>query len=83
MQIFSLLIINKAGGLVYQRDYPHAAGPDGGVARLSTNEYLVLAGTFHGVHVITSKISPLPGVSGGLEVLEADQFKIFCVQTPT
>lgn len=74
--LHSILVINKAGGLIYQKDYSD------GVAKLSTNEYLVLAGTFHSVHVITSKISPVPG-SSGLEVLETDQFKMFCVQTPT
>ena len=42
MPLLSLYVINKAGGLIYQRDYAD------GVARLSSNEYLVLAGTFHG-----------------------------------
>jgi hypothetical protein len=37
-----LIIINKAGGLIYQREF-HA-----GLQKLSTNDYLVLAGTFHG-----------------------------------
>jgi hypothetical protein len=40
--VFSLIIINKAGGLVYQREF------QAGLAKLSTNDYLVLAGTFHG-----------------------------------
>ena len=40
--IFSLLIINKAGGLIYNREYNE------GITRLSSNDYLVLAGTFHG-----------------------------------
>ncbi|KAJ3416670.1 hypothetical protein HDV05_000500 [Chytridiales sp. JEL 0842] len=75
--LHSLYIINKAGGLIYQKDYTD------GVSKLSSNEYLVLAGTFHSVHVITSKISPLKGPSGGLEVLETDLFKMFCVQSPT
>ena len=39
--IFSLYIINKAGGLIYQKDFNE------GLAKLSSNEYLVLAGTFH------------------------------------
>ncbi|KAI9332318.1 Sybindin-like protein [Zopfochytrium polystomum] len=85
MPFYSLLIINKAGGLVYQKDFVNTDATTGsgtGVARLSTNEYLVLAGTFHGVHVITSKISPVPS-SSGLQVLEADAFKLFCVQSPT
>jgi len=40
--IYSLLIINKAGGLIYNREYNE------GLSRLSSNDYLVLAGTFHG-----------------------------------
>ncbi|KAI9005810.1 Sybindin-like protein [Phycomyces nitens] len=74
--ILSLYIINKAGGLVYQKDFGDQ------LEKLSSNEYLVLAGTFHGVHAITSKISPLYG-STGIEMLEADTFRLFCFQTLT
>ncbi|PYH93943.1 Sybindin-like family protein [Aspergillus ellipticus CBS 707.79] len=52
MSVFSLIIINKAGGLVYQREFQP------GLRKLSTNDYLVLAGTFHGVHAITRSITP-------------------------
>ncbi|KAF8540908.1 Sybindin-like protein [Trichophaea hybrida] len=76
MVILSILILNKAGGLIYQRDFNE------GLKKLSSNDYLVLAGTFHGVHAITSRISPVPG-SGGLEVLESDQFRMQCFQTLT
>ncbi|KAJ3080685.1 Sybindin-like protein [Rhizoclosmatium globosum] len=76
MPLHSLYIINKAGGLIYQKDYTD------GIAKLSSNEYLVLAGTFHSIHVITSKLSPIPG-SSGIEVLETDLFKMHCIQTPT
>lgn len=41
--VFSLVIINKAGGLIYNRTFH-----EGGLNKLSTNDYLVLAGTFHG-----------------------------------
>ena len=40
--MYSLIIINKAGGLVFQRDFNTALN------KLTTNDYLVLAGTFHG-----------------------------------
>ncbi|KAL2817431.1 Longin-like domain-containing protein [Aspergillus cavernicola] len=52
MPVYSLIIINKAGGLVYQREFQP------GLRKLSTNDYLVLAGTFHGVHAITRSITP-------------------------
>ncbi|KAJ6134705.1 Sybindin-like family protein [Penicillium sp. IBT 18751x] len=52
MAVFSLIIINKAGGLIYQREF------QAGLRKLSTNDYLVLAGTFHGVHAITRSITP-------------------------
>ncbi|KAJ3351281.1 hypothetical protein HDU83_009008 [Entophlyctis luteolus] len=76
MPVHSLFIINKAGGLIYQKDYTD------GIAKLTSNEYLVLAGTFHSIHVITSKLSPTRN-SSGIEVLEADSFKMFCSQTLT
>jgi hypothetical protein len=41
--ILALIIINKAGGLIFNRTFT-----DGGLSKLSTNDYLVLAGTFHG-----------------------------------
>ncbi|KAJ5307034.1 hypothetical protein N7508_006049 [Penicillium antarcticum] len=50
--VFSLIVINKAGGLIYQREFQP------GLRKLSTNDYLVLAGTFHGVHAITRSITP-------------------------
>lgn len=42
--VFALIIINKAGGLIYNRTFQ-----EGGLKKLSTNDYLVLAGTFHGL----------------------------------
>lgn len=50
--VYTLLIINKAGGLIYNRTFNES------LSRLSTNDYLVLAGTFHGVHAITRSLTP-------------------------
>ena len=41
--VFALIIINKAGGLIYNKTFH-----EGGLHKISTNDYLVLAGTFHG-----------------------------------
>lgn len=76
----SLWIINKAGGLIYQAEYfpyPHEEA-------LSSNDYLVLAGTLHGIHAIASRITPAPGKeSQGLEVLEADNLLLRVKMTAT
>jgi len=41
--VFAFIIINKAGGLIYNRTFH-----EGGLNKLSTNDYLIVAGTFHG-----------------------------------
>lgn len=69
MTIFGLWVINKAGGLVYQRNLSDA------LPQLSSNEYLVLAGTLHGIHAITTRLSPT-GPSSGVQVIEAETFKM-------
>ena len=58
--IYSAYIINKAGGLIfhYQQQQTAVNHP-----KLTSNELLVLAGTFHGIHVISSKLQPL-GLAG-------------------
>ncbi|KAG1719893.1 transport protein particle complex subunit [Suillus paluster] len=76
MAIFSLWVINKAGGLVYQRNFAD------GLAQLTSNEYLVLAGTLHGIHAITSRLSPT-GSSSGAQVIEAESFKMTILLTAT
>ncbi|KAF9227763.1 TRAPP complex subunit Trs23 [Gyrodon lividus] len=76
MVVFGLWVINKAGGLVYQRNFAD------GLARLTSNEYLVLAGTLHGIHAITSRLSPI-GPSSGAQVIEGDSFKITILLTAT
>jgi hypothetical protein len=54
MTVFALIIINKAGGLIYHRSFPGSE-----LNTISTNDYLVLAGTFHGIHAITARLNPL------------------------
>ncbi|KAH0832425.1 Transport protein particle subunit trs23 [Fonsecaea pedrosoi] len=75
--VFALLIISKAGSLIYHRTFPtttpgtsagslagqsqsQVVGTLGlpGTSTLTTNDYLVLAGTFHGVHAITRSLTP-------------------------
>lgn len=51
--IHSLFILNRAGGLIYQQEFSN------NLSRLSANDYLVLAGTLHGVHAIASQLTPI------------------------
>lgn len=51
MKIYSIFILNKAGGLIYQNDFNPKLN------KLSANDYLVLAGTLHGVHAIASRLN--------------------------
>jgi hypothetical protein len=93
-------VINKAGGLIYQRNFagslrvaftltllfPLAESQSpflvDGLAQLTSNEYLVLAGTLHGIHAITSRLSPA-GTSSGAQVIEAETFKMTVLLTAT
>ncbi|KAF7980167.1 hypothetical protein HWV62_39635 [Athelia sp. TMB] len=77
MAIFGLWVINKAGGLVYQRNFAD------GLAQLTSNEYLVLAGTLHGIHAITSRLSPIGGPSSGAQVIEGESVKMTILLTAT
>ncbi len=53
-----------------------------GLPNLTSNEYLVLAGTLHGIHAITSRLSPT-GVSSGAHVIEGESFKMNIFLTAT
>ena len=97
--VYSLIIINKAGGLVFNRDFNSALN------KVSVNDLLVLAGTFHGyvnstlqmtiqlnpvfrVHAITKSLTPsslgIPSKDRtGIEVLESSQFRLTCFHTFT
>ncbi|KAI0318907.1 Sybindin-like protein [Amylostereum chailletii] len=76
MAIFGVWVINKAGGLIYHRSFAE------GLAQLTANEYLVLAGTLHGIHAITARLSPT-GSSSGAHVIEAETFKMTIHLTAT
>ena len=53
-----------------------------GLSQLTANEYLVLAGTLHGIHAITSRLSPT-GSSSGVQVIEGETFKMTIMLTAT
>lgn len=51
-------------------------------ARMTTNEKIFLASMFYPLFAIASQLSPEPRCSG-IEVLEADTFRLHCYQTLT
>jgi hypothetical protein len=72
-----LAVINKSGGLIYQREFGDAPG-----AKLDTNDTLRLASVWHSLHAISAQLSPRPGC-GGIELLCAETFDLHCFQAPT
>mmetsp|Transcript_50742 Transcript_50742/g.158538 ORF Transcript_50742/g.158538 Transcript_50742/m.158538 type:complete len:130 (+) Transcript_50742:165-554(+) len=72
----TLFIINKAGGLIYTRHFSQDIAP------LNVNDCLRLASTFHSMHAIAGRLTPV-GPPTGIETLEADSFRLECYQSPT
>lgn len=96
MTIYSLFILNRSGGLIYQHDLSP------GLNKLTSNEHLILAGTLHGVFAIASKITPtavkvgagtsasgastlgaVNGNTSGLRSIQTDKFSAFVFQSLT
>ncbi|KAG5315209.1 TPPC4 protein, partial [Acromyrmex insinuator] len=51
-------------------------------AKMTTNEKIFLASMFYPLFAIASQLSPEPR-SSGIEILEADTFRLYCYQTLT
>lgn len=58
MKVLLVYILNKAGGLIYQADLSP------GILKLNANDYLVIAGTLHGMHAIGSRLFQAFDVDG-------------------
>ncbi|KAL9056579.1 MAG: hypothetical protein Q9162_002862 [Coniocarpon cinnabarinum] len=89
MVVYALLIISKAGGLIYSRNFASSQ-----LNSMNTNSLLNLAGTFHGIHAISRTLNPLPNPprppgsfplpnGTGIESLQTSRFLMSCYQTPT
>jgi len=50
---------------------------------LSTNEKIILSSMFHSFYAIAAQLSPVSTKSSGIEVLDADAFRLQCFQTVT
>ncbi|KAL6759170.1 component of TRAPP complex [Haematococcus lacustris] len=75
MSIYSMFVINKSGGCIFNKDFADTA-------RLDLNDVLRMASIWHSLNAIAAQLSPLPGCTG-IEVLEADTFALHCLQTLT
>jgi len=70
-----LFIINRSGGLIYNKNL------DTSSSNLTSNDWLRLGSTFHGLHAIATQIAPTK--SNGIEKLETDIFSLMCFQSQT
>lgn len=73
--IYSLLIINKSGGLIYNKSFL-------GASDLNLNDTLRLASIWHSLHAIAGQLAPAPACTG-IDALFADRFTLHCFQTLT
>ena len=75
MPLLQLFIINRNGGLVFNRQFSaYAPTPN-------VNDMMVLGSTFHSLFEIVKQVAPTP--SGGIEKIETTSFKLNCFQTLT
>lgn len=75
MPLLQIFIINRSGGLVYNKNLSSIS------PNLSINDVLRLGSTFHGLHAIATQIAPI--ISAGIEKLQTDTFKLQCFQSLT
>lgn len=78
MGVYALLIVNRAGGLIYHQRYV-------GAPRYSLNDFLRLASTFHGLQQLSKEVAPVAesALSFGIETLEVSSFRLRSYQPPT
>eukprot|EP00041_Stephanoeca_diplocostata_P003340 m.33688 g.33688 ORF g.33688 m.33688 type:complete len:145 (-) comp14249_c0_seq1:156-590(-) len=75
MVVFTVLILNKAGTLLFVQDFAN-------VPKLMANERIMLASTFHSLSAIAGQLSPGTDNSG-IQLLESDTFKLQSFQPLT
>ena len=81
MVVQSLYILNKAGSLMYHKDFD-------GRPRLDENDYLRLGSAFHAFDVIATEMNPLNqkervGEHRGIKVIETTLFRLHCFEAHT
>jgi len=53
-----------------------------GVPKMTSNEKIIMASTFHTVFAFSCQLSPQPG-SSGIKSMDLGSYKFFCFQSPT
>ena len=76
MVIYSVMILNSSGGLIFSWHY-HKDAP-----QLDSNEVIIIGSTLHSLHAISVAVSPTPKSSGFTE-LECTTWKVSLLQTIT
>lgn len=73
--IYSVFIINKSGGLIFNKDFLRPCS-------LDLNDTLRLASMWHSMHLISQQLAPVSDCTG-IDALFADTFTLHCFQTLT
>ena len=87
MVIQSLFILNKSGGLIYQKDFSRRlSAEDGGreskKKRMGMNEKMMAGSTFHGLAQIAASVSPEPGAFGIVRLV-SETYVLQCFEALT
>lgn len=80
MPVLSVLVINKAGGLVFHRSFDSAV-------KLENNEALRQASTFHALFCVAQELCPVSRdddlQASGIQTIVDEEFVLKCFHTPT
>lgn len=74
--IFAVLVLNKAGQLIYQKNWTSFGLP------LTLDDFLQMAGVFHAMYLLSAAVSPTKE-STGFSLIESDKMVIRCLQVHT
>ncbi|KAH0786248.1 Sybindin-like protein [Histomonas meleagridis] len=76
MVVYSAMVLNSSGGLVFFQNYhPNAQ-------QLNSDEVIIIGATLHSLHAISVEVSPVQKSSGFTE-FECTTWKLSCLQTIT
>jgi hypothetical protein len=76
MVVYSVMVVNSSGGLMFYQQYVVNA------PQLDSDEVIVIGSTLHSLHAISVTLSPTQKSSGFTE-LECTTWKLSCLQTIT